>query len=373
MTYRVGLLGAGRMGRKYLEVLAGLPEFSVVAVCDREPDRLRTLPPELATHVSFYADGAEMLAARALDLLVLATPPVHRLEPVLDSLGRGIAVLCEKPFACDLETADRLVSASEDSGVPLAVHHQLRVNAALVRARELIAAGAIGEVTAVRGRGKGGRRGGIELLEIGIHLCDAMAFLFGPAEWCAAHVWEGRRLAGAADVRDTRELAPEEPDLGLVVGTRVEASYGFPGGVAGELYCEDFVPRMLENYGLNIFGSRGQLALRISRFVAPPLWHLARPAAGSPGQLGDWQPVAGLEGANRRLVQKYFGALIPVLERKSAPPCGAREGRQALEMVLAVFRSHRAGGCRVALPSPDRGHPLSGWLADDRVGNALVR
>lgn len=365
MTFRVGLLGAGRMGRKHLEVLAELPAYSVVAVCDREPERLRSLPASLAPQAQHYADCGAMLSETALDLLVIATPPVVRLEPAVDALGRGVAVLCEKPFADNLEVADRLVEASERSGVPLAVHHQWRVNAVLSRTRDMINAGAIGDVTSVRGLGKGGRRGGVELLELGVHLADAMGFLFGPAEWCAARIWETTRLANSGDVSSTRAVAPEETELGLVVGTRVEANYGFSGGVSGELRFEGHAERTLDNYGLDIFGTRGQLALRLSRFVDPPLWHLPRPASGSPGQWGDWRPVPGLDGANRGLVREYHCALLPVIERKMEPPCGAREGRQALEMVLAPFRSHRAASSRVPLPAPARSHPLSGWVEPD--------
>ena len=206
-----------------------------------------------------------------LDLVVVVTPPTFRVPPVTEALQRGISVLCEKPLSSDLASADRMVEVAERSDAVLSVHHQFSPTAVLLRCRELIDSGAIGEPIMIRGRAKAGRRAGIELLEIGTHLAEIMLALAGRPDWCSAHIYDGERLALPRDVRGSLAVAPEEADLGPVVGTRVAASYGFPGGILGEMHFVGHEERMPANYGVDIFGTTGQLALRASRHVTVPL------------------------------------------------------------------------------------------------------
>ena len=172
---------------------------------------------------------------------------------------------------------------------------------------------------------------------------------------------EGERLAQASDVRACKEVAPSEADLGPVVGTRVIATYGFDRGVLGEMHFLGGEERASENYGVDILGTEGQLALRCSRHVERPLWHLPRPMEGPPGALGEWRPVDVPEGANRGLVEAHYLALIDALRGVGPVPCPGTEARDALEMVLATYRSHRESGRRIEWPLTDRAHPLTQW------------
>jgi len=347
---RVAVVGVGGMGRKHLEVLSSLPGVDVAAVCDLDPERLADLAVERFRGVD------AMLDATPLDLVVVATPPVERVGPVEATLGRGVAVLCEKPLAITLEAADRMLDAADGADRILAVHHQLRCSPALTRCREWIESGRIGEVVGVRGHGKAGRRAGIELLEIGIHLADTMVALFGAPGWCAASVFEGDRLAEPGDVRPSQVVAPDEADHGPVLGTRVAASYGFPGGVLGELHFHGFEERRPSNCGIEVIGTRGRLAWHCSRFVERPLWYLPRPQVGTPDEAGDWKPVDVPEPGNRGLVEAHHRQLLAALDGTAGVPCDGRQGRVALEMVLAVYRSHEEAGRRVPLPGSSRAH-----------------
>lgn len=347
---RVGLIGCGRMGMKHADVVAATPGFALVAVCDTSAERLATVPEAVAPRAARFRRFEDLYEQAPVDVAVVATPPVCRVAPVTHALERGIAVLCEKPLATDLGAADRMVEVAAQSGTPLTVHHQYRMSTALQHCRSLIASGAIGEVVMLRGRGKGGRRGGIELLEIGTHLADTMIILAGHPAWCAASIHEGPRLARRSDVRPSRDLAPEETDLGDVGGTRVLATYGFPGGVVGELHFPNYDERMPSNYGIDILGTSGQLSLRCSRYVRHPLWHLPRPMEGTPGQASDWQAVDVPGPANQGLVEAFYQRWLRALRNEEAVPCSGQDGRSALELVLAAWRSHWEEGRRVNLP-----------------------
>jgi predicted dehydrogenase len=348
---RVGIVGCGRMAEKHLAVLSASPDFTVAGVCDVAADR-RAAASHLAPEAMTFERHDEMYERAMLDLAVVATPPTCRTSPVIDALARRLPVLSEKPLAVELRAADAMVEAAARTGVPLAVHHQYRMSDALHRCRELISAGHIGEVVLLRGRGKAGRRAGIELLEIGTHLADTMSVLAGRPEWCAATVLEGGRLAQPDDVRRSTEVAPDETDFGDVMGTRIVANYGFANGVIGEMHFLGYEERMPENYGVDVLGTKGQLALRCSRHVATPLWHLPRPMEGGPAQLGDWRVVDVPGQGNEDLVEAFYAAMLRALRDGAPVPCTGRDGASALEMVLAAHRSHREGGRRVALPMP---------------------
>ena len=149
--------------------------------------------------------------------------------------------------------------------------------------------------------------------------------------------------------------------MGLVVGTRVAASYGFRGGVLGEMHFVGHEERMPANYDVDIFGTAGQLALRASRHVSAPLWHLSRPMEGTLDQLGDWRAIPVPGGGNKQMVEAFYLELLGAIRGAGPTPCRGSRGRAALEMVQAAYSSHRDGGRRTPLPLVQREHALAGW------------
>jgi len=222
-------------------------------------------------------------------------------------------------------------------------------------------AGLIGDVRVLHGRGKSGRPGSVELMEIGLHLADMMTILAGQPQWCSANLVDGHRLATAAGVRQSRELSPLDPDFGPAVGTLVAADFGFDGGVLAEMCFYGHERGMSENLGITIVGTLGQLALHCSRHVNRQLWHLPRPMQGTPEQCRDWQEVQVSTGNDEDLVVSHYLELARALDGDSTRICTGNGGQTALEMVLAVYQSHREGGRRIALPLANRRHPLKGW------------
>jgi len=358
---KVGIVGCGSMGKKHLQVLSNLDEYDVVTVCDTSGSRLKELSSQLPGEIVLFDSPRKMLEETHLDLLVVSTPPLNRREVVVEALKRHIAVLSEKPLAIDLETADEIVKVAQETGTFLAVHHQNRVSPALHRCLELMNSGLIGNVRILHGRGKSGRPGSVELMEIGVHLADMMTILAGQPQWCSANLVDGHRLATAAGVRQSRELSPLDPDMGPAVGTLVSADFGFDGGVLGEMHFYGHEKGMPENLGITVVGTRGQLALHCSRHVKRQLWHLPRPMQGTPEQCRDWKEVQVSTGNDEDLVVAYYLELARALEGDSTRICTGQGGQKALEMVLALYRSHRAGGRRIALPLANRRHPLKGW------------
>ncbi len=135
---RVGILGAGQMGRTHAEVLARDGRVRIAGVADADSARAAALAsasgcrarPDLATLLS---DG--------IDLLVVTTPNRFHAEAALTALGKGVAVLCEKPMATSLTDARALCEAAARPGAFFVVGHNRRHSPAYRRVREIAVQG----------------------------------------------------------------------------------------------------------------------------------------------------------------------------------------------------------------------------------------
>ena len=353
---RVGVVGCGGMGKHHLRTLAGLDGFEIAAVCDISPNAAEAAAKEFNAGKP-YADAGNMCDSEQLDLVTVATQTRGHLEPTLAALTRGVSVLCEKPIAIDLTEADAMVEAAERFGAKLAVHQQNHVHPGIRKALEMTEQ--IGDIAVVRGRNKGGRKSGNEFMEMGTHIADMMMRFGGAPEWCAGIVMTENRLAEPRDVMEAKEMSPRDRDSGLVLGARAAADYGFQNGVLGEIRFTDYPKTNNHNYGVDILGSEGQLAVRTSGDLAESLWHLPRPMEGRPSELGAWTKI---ELPNpRNPIETMYLEYAEALQNGSEPPCDGAAGRWALEMIMAIYASHIQEGRRVPMPLEERAHPLEKW------------
>ena len=363
-TYRVGLVGCGGMGRHHLMTLRDhLPEFEVAALCDPFPAAAQTIREEFDLEIGFQ-DCETMCDESELDLVVVATQTRAHHAPTVSALERGISVLCEKPIAIDPREADEMVAAAENSGAKLAIHQQNHVNPGIRKAQQMVADGAIGDLVMIRGRNKSGRKSGNEFMEMGTHVTDMMICFGGAAEWCSGTVYYGGRPAAVSDIMEAKEMSPTDRDSGPVMGDRAVGHYGFGGGILGEIHFFDYARTHSPNYGVDVLGRDGQLAVRSSKAVDHRLWHLPRPMEGSPAEFGDWTGVDLGAAENESQIAVMYRELMAAVENDTEPPASGTEGRAAFEMILGLYQSHRHGGERIELPMADRRHPLEAWRGE---------
>jgi predicted dehydrogenase len=129
---KVGLWGTGRQGREHrLPALQALDGVRVVALGDidiasaGEAAELFSRPGTYGNHstsageFSVYDSFDAMLDA-GVHAVVICTPHDAHPDDTVNALKRGVAVLCEKPFATDIEEAKRMLRAAEETGLPLA-------------------------------------------------------------------------------------------------------------------------------------------------------------------------------------------------------------------------------------------------------------
>jgi UDP-N-acetylglucosamine 3-dehydrogenase len=141
---RVGLVGAGSMGRNHLRVLADLEGAKLVAVCDSDPATLAAVARK--HHVATYLSWKEMFGREKLDAAVVAVPTQFHLQVARDALASGLHVLVEKPIAANLEEGRALIAAAAAARRMLAVGHIERFNPAVSELKRRLHEGELGRV-----------------------------------------------------------------------------------------------------------------------------------------------------------------------------------------------------------------------------------
>jgi myo-inositol 2-dehydrogenase/D-chiro-inositol 1-dehydrogenase len=180
--FRLGLVGAGRMGRVHLQALSSSDTVRVVAVAE---------PSETACvglgDIAIHADVAAMLRAGSLDGVLIAAPSTLHLDLVTQIAAAGLPVLCEKPCGVAADQAREAAVLADRHKVNLQVAYWRRFVPALRQLRQRVADGELGalyflascqwdgEPPAVRFRANSG---GI-FVEMGVHEFDQIRWLSG--------------------------------------------------------------------------------------------------------------------------------------------------------------------------------------------------
>lgn len=131
------------MGRTHLRALAGLETVAVTAIAEPMP---QTRSQVSETWLPAYASVADMLAAEALDGLLIAAPSDQHLRIIGEVAASGLPVLCEKPCGVSSSQAMRAAQIAADAGIRLQVAYWRRYVPALRKLRDQIRGGGLGTV-----------------------------------------------------------------------------------------------------------------------------------------------------------------------------------------------------------------------------------
>ncbi|WP_185020842.1 Gfo/Idh/MocA family protein [Histidinibacterium lentulum] len=146
MTARIGIVGIGWWATfNHIPVIASSGVAEVVALCDLDDDRLKVAGEEFGI-AARYTDLAAMLAAEALDGLVVSTPHVAHTAPAIAGLEAGCHVLVEKPMATSAADGRAIAAAAAKAGREVLVPTGLNFEDYTATARRWVEEGRIGEV-----------------------------------------------------------------------------------------------------------------------------------------------------------------------------------------------------------------------------------
>ena len=329
---RVGLIGLGYWGTNIARNLDSLPGCELAWCCDTDPqrrERARLAFPRAGS----TGDLAELLGDEAVDAVVVATPvPTHAALAEL-VLASGRHCFVEKPLACDVASAARLLALAEERDEVLMVGHLLAYHPALVALRELCEAGELGEIHYVYSQrlnlGKL-RADENALWSLGAHDISAILALTGELPALVSARGESYVRAGIEDV--------------------VFAHLGFAGALAAHVHVSWLDPR--KERRLTVVGSR-----RMATFddMEPERTLTVYDKGFDPDAIagGDYVARAGEQRSPAisrseplRIELEHF---LECVRGEATPRTGGRDGLRVVRVLEALQESLDAGGETVSL------------------------
>ena len=135
---RIGIIGAGTRGRIFAEVIRRSPHATLAGVADPY------VRPDWVGDTPFYRQHDELIDRGEPDAIVVATPDDTHRDPVIAGAEAGLPMLVEKPFATTLSDAEAMAEAVVRNDIPLVIGFENRWNPHIVRIRESLDTGELG-------------------------------------------------------------------------------------------------------------------------------------------------------------------------------------------------------------------------------------
>jgi UDP-N-acetyl-2-amino-2-deoxyglucuronate dehydrogenase len=338
VTRGFGIVGTGVIAAIHADAIAllsktGRPEARLVAVTDVAADAAAAFAA--ARGCSVEPDLSALLARRDVEVVCVCVPSGLHADIGVQAAKAGKHLVVEKPIDVSLDAADRLIDAARTAGVALTVISQHRFDPGLVELKRLLDGGALGRLVlgeaatkwyrtqgyydSAAWRGTWAMDGG-SLMNQGVHYVDLLRWCMGPpVEVTAVYSTQAHRV----EVEDTA-LAIVRFASGAV-GTILSSTAAFPG-----------FPQRLE-----ITGTEGTVTVEDGRIVRRALAAGADPAGPAASGASAAADPAALDVAGHAA---QLADLLDAVDTGREPSVSGQNGRDALEVVLAVYESSRAGG-----------------------------
>ena len=131
---RVGVIGAGYLGKFHAEKYAGMDEVELVGVVDIEKEKAENTAATLG--ISAYTNYKDLFGK--VDAVSVVVPTPAHFAVSKNFLENGIDVLIEKPITTTLEEADELIEIAESKGLIIQVGHLERFNPAVIALQDIV-------------------------------------------------------------------------------------------------------------------------------------------------------------------------------------------------------------------------------------------
>lgn len=336
LPLRVGVIGAGMAAKPHLAGLADLAAKGVVDVgwiVGRDLQRLGAVAAPVGAQLTTRLD--DLLDDPDIAAVLVLTPPDTHLDIVRRAARAGKHVLVEKPLEVDLARAEDLVETCEAHDVRLAVMLQHRLRAGPVALRELLATGALGDLTgasaSVRwwrpqsyydarpGRGTLARDGGGVLITQAIHTLDLLlGFIDLP-----------KRITGAAHTSGAHQMECEDSASALL---------HYPGGIAATVRATTAAwPGYAER--IEIDGTLGTATLESGALTVRLMDGSTLTAGADQGSGGGADPMEFDHAPHRAVLQDFFEAV----QTGRAPAVTGRSALAVHRVIAAIVESAQTG------------------------------
>jgi len=343
----IAIIGCGNIAPAHLEGYARLSQICEVrALCDLYTDKATRLAKRFDLEgCTITADYHDLLDRSDIDVVSLCLPPSVHCQGAVGFLGAGKHVIVEKPMATTLEDADALISACRKAGVICSSKEgSVRYQPATARAKELIDAGAIGEVMATQVFGAankpdsywtGGYSGRVQTTWRKSKMESGGGILL------MNYIYDIYRLRYLTGLEVTRVYAEFDTYRTQVeVEDFIAVTLRYTNGALGTFMAGSCAPgasksgmRGTRAVGNRIFGTAGQIVFEDSGLLV----YTDNDVAGL--TKGDWTELPFSESFADQSYVTYFDRFSEAIAEGAPVDIPCEEGRKDLEVFLAAYRS----------------------------------
>lgn len=344
---KYALIGCGRISTNHIKA-AVANSLEIVAICDIVPEQMEEV---LKKHnlqndksIARYTDYKKMIAEHGdIRLISIATESGKHAEIALFCIEHDINVIIEKPMAMSIADADRIIELSAAKNIKVSACHQNRFNIAVQKMRKALESGRFGKIShgsihvrwnrnrdyydQAKWRGTWAQDGGA-LMNQCIHGIDLLRWMMGN---------DIEEVYGVTKQQFHDYLECE--DIGMAV---VKFKNGAVGTIEG---TTNVYPKNLEET-LYLFGENGTVKLGGKSTNAIDVWEFADEAADDASNKGLFEQTSNVYGNGHT---SLFADVVDAIEHDRKPYVDAVAGKNALEMILAIYKS-AAEGKPVKLP-----------------------
>jgi predicted dehydrogenase len=355
--YRVGIIGCGNIANAHTKACKELG-LEIAAAADIMQEQLGKFQKSHGVK-NLYTDYKMMLQKEDLDIAVICTwPPLHA-EMTVAAAESGVSgIICEKPMAVNLAEADAMIEACDKNKAKLVVGHMRRFSEAYAGARRLIVSGAVGEVYFIHGVTVG------DLLSDGTHMVDMIRFFAGdaPVNWVVGQVDARSKKMRYGHYVEDSSVGYFEFENGVRAFLEIGLPYGKQAGSSAPASQTAALPqsttwwRKLVRYtSAFVLGTEGRI--EVGEREVPPLRYMGKGDT-------DWRIPSLKLGVDPFTVQ--LKVLTECIEKGTEHPCNGRQGRAALEILIAVHESARRRA-KIILPLAVKGYPLAEMIESNEI------
>lgn len=337
---RYALIGCGRIATNHMKAAVN-NQLEISAVCDVVQEHMEVLlaKHELQNDMSIlrYTDYKSMIQEVKPDLVSIATESGIHAEIALFCIDHGVHVIIEKPMAMSISDANEIIRHSEEKHVKVSACHQNRFNIAVQEMRHALEAGRFGRLShgsihvrwnrnqgyydQAPWRGTWAQDGGA-LMNQCIHGIDLLRWTFG-----------GEIEEVYGQTRQQFHDYLEAEDVGMAV---VKFKNGAIATIEG---TTNVYPKNLEET-LYIFGEKGTVKIGGTSTNNIDVWDFADESEADTKNKGLQEETSNVYGNGHT---SLFADMIDAIQNDRKPYVDAYAGRDALELVLAIYKSQKEG------------------------------
>lgn len=342
---KFALIGCGRISPNHI-LAAKNNDLEIAAICDINEDNMddKIIKFDLPSSVKKYTDYKKMLLNETLDLIAIATESGKHAQIAIDCINAGCNLIIEKPIALSIADADAIIKLAKEKDVKVCASHQNRFNKSILKIREALDKRRFGRMfygtahirwnrdwsyySRAKWRGTWAQDGGA-LMNQCIHNIDLLRWMMGN---------EIEEVMAYTDKLNHEYIEAE--DFGVAIIKFTNGGYGIIEGTT------DIYPQNLEET-LYLFGEKGTVKAGGQSVNIIEEWNFAD-ALDDPDfvkrNYHEAPPNVYGYGHN-----PLYADVIDAIENRREPFITAEDGKRALELVLAIYKS-AAEGRPVRLP-----------------------